>query len=348
MAVLPIGGSGVVPSSSGASAAIFNELNALTRRAYIRRLIVQIYFSTPSLMVMMSGAQKSAGGLNQITVPVQGNSMVQGSWAGPSGNFNKPGVIPGVQAAAFNTAYFLIPVPLMLNEVLIQSTEAIIPILDARMNDVKNVAMQQMGSALFSNNSADALMPSGFFEASDNGNTVATYGGINRTGAGNSFWQGQVYNIGGAFNTRQLVSTRLIQATDVSGGEMPTFVVMNPSNYASLNNDFIGVEQYRLDPNAKYSDDPDARVRSSFPNLNIAGVPVFLDHWCPVGTAYAINTKYTGMYMDENAAFDFSGFESLIAIGQLAQVGVALTGYNAITTKPVANVRWTGITSAAY
>ncbi len=348
MAVTPIGGTGVVPSASGASAAVFNELNALTRRAYVKKLVVQIYFSTPTLMMMMSGAQRSAGGLNQITIPVQGNSMVQGSWAGPQGNFNKPQVIPGTQAAAWNTSYFLIPIPLMLNETLIQSTEAIIPILDARMNDVRNVAVQQMGSALFTNNTANPYMPDSFYSAFDNGNNVASYGGLNRTAAGNQFWQSQLYNINGAFNTRQLVSTRLIQATDVAGGEMPTYVVMNPANFASLNNDFIGVEQIRLEPNAKYSSDPDARIRSSFPNITVAGVPVFLDHWCPVGEAYGVNTQYTSMYCSEDAFFDVSDFQSLIAIGQLAQVAVAIVGYNVISSKPVSGVHWTGINSAAY
>jgi hypothetical protein len=35
---------------------------------------------------------------------------------------------------------------------LIQSTEAIIPIIDARMNDVYAVMAQQMGGAIFTNN----------------------------------------------------------------------------------------------------------------------------------------------------------------------------------------------------
>jgi hypothetical protein len=44
---------------------------------------------------------------------------------------------------------------------LIQSTEAVIPILDVRMNDVYAVTAQQIGSAAFTNNSANPLMPQG-------------------------------------------------------------------------------------------------------------------------------------------------------------------------------------------
>jgi len=131
MAVL--GGTGVVP---GSTTATFTELTALTRRAFIPRVTVQIYFSAPTFMLLLGNAQKSAGGMNQITGPVQGQSMVQGAWTGYSGTFNKPQVIPGVNTFAFNTAYFVVPVPLVLGESLLQSTEAIVPILDVRMNDV--------------------------------------------------------------------------------------------------------------------------------------------------------------------------------------------------------------------
>ena len=54
MAVL--GGTGVVP---GSSSAIFTELSSLTRRAFIPRVTVQLYFSTPTLMMLMSNAQRN-------------------------------------------------------------------------------------------------------------------------------------------------------------------------------------------------------------------------------------------------------------------------------------------------
>jgi hypothetical protein len=121
-----IGGSGIAPTQGGA---VFNELTALTRRAFIPRVTVQLYYSTPTLNLLMGSAQRSAGGMNQITGPVQGNSMVQGAWTGYSGSFNKPQIIPGVQNFAFNTSYFVVPVPIVLGETLIQATEAIVPIL---------------------------------------------------------------------------------------------------------------------------------------------------------------------------------------------------------------------------
>ena len=254
---MPIPGTGIVPQAGG----IFNELTSLTRRAFIPRVTVQIYFSTPTLMLLIGNAQKSAGGLSQITGPVQGQSMVQGAWTSYAGNFNKPTVIPGVQNFQFNTTYFVVPVPLVLGEALLQSTEAVVPILDVRMNDVYAVTAQQMGSAIFTNNTANNLMPSSFIDGFDNGTNVATYGGISRTAAGNQFWQGQYVNYAGAnlFTTspggRANLAAYLIQFTDVAGGEAPDYVVMSPSDYAALNSQFMATETQFIRPGGAYSID---------------------------------------------------------------------------------------------
>jgi len=339
---MPIPGQGVVPPAGG----IYNELAALTRRAFIPRVVVQIYYSTPTLMMLLKNAQRSAGGMAQITGPVQGNSMVQGSWAGYSGAFNQPQIIPAIQNAQWNTAYNITPVPLVMGESFLQSTEAVVPILDARMNDVKAYLAQQMSSALYTNNSANVLMPNGFVEATDNGTNVPIYGGINRTAQGNSFWAGQYYSVGTNILNRKAMAQYLIQITDAAGGECPDFVIMSPSDYAALNSDFIGVENIYVTPGSNYSFD--TTNRSSFPNLLISGVPFYGDHWCPKGTMYFINTKYTGMYLSEDAPFEFSGFYSTIPMLQVAQIGVCIVGYQVVSFKPSANAVITGFSGGAF
>ncbi len=113
-----------------------------------------------------------------------------------------------------------------------------------------------------------------------------------------------------------------------AGGEAPTFVVMAPGDYATLNNDFIGVEREFINPGQTYS--MDTQARSSFPNLNVSGIPIFSDYFCPTGQAFAVNVKYMSFYMSEDAAFDFSGFYSLVPLGQIGQQGVVVVGYDPI------------------
>lgn len=341
---MPIAGTGIAPAAGG----IFNELTSLTRRAYMRRLVVQLYYATPTLMMLLGGAQRAAGGVNPITAPVQLSSMVQGAWVGYTGAFNKPQVVPGSSAAQWNLSYFSVPVPLVLGEALLQSTEAIIPILDARMNDVRAVTVQQMSQALFTNNTANALMPSSFVDGFDNGANVATYGGINRNAAGNGKWKGQLYPNAGAVLTQNLMSQYSIQITDAAGGEMPKFAIMSPSDFATLSSSLQTKENIYVTPGAPYTTNLGTQIRSGFPNIIISGVTFFLDHFQPKGTITFVNQDYTNLYLSDDAPFVFSGFYSAIPVLQIAQIGIALCGYNVITTKPVANANITGVTGGAF
>ena len=333
---MPLPGLGVAP----AAGSLYNELASATRRAFVPRLFVQIYFGSPSLFYMMGNAQRAAGGLNQITIPAQGQSMVQGQFTGYGGGFNSPVITPGIQNLQFNLAYWVVPIPLPFGETIIQATDREISILKARMNDVYAVTRQNMARLQFTNNASSPLLPDSFLNAFDNGTNFPTYGGINRNNAGNSAFKGQYINLNsGTFSlgtvgfTRKSMATLLSYVTDQAGGESPTFVVMNPGDYATLNNDFIGIEQIHQIPPAQGLT-MDTAVRSSFPNLYVSGVPIFADHFCPQGTVVGSNVKYTSMYLSEDAAFDFSGFYSLVPLGQIGQQGVVVVGYDLVTAKP--------------
>jgi hypothetical protein len=295
---------------------------------------------------MIGNAQRAAGGLNQITIPAQGNSMVQGQFTGYGGGFNSPVITPGIQNWQFNLAYWVVPVPLPFGETVLQATDREISLLKARMNDVYAVTRQNMARLIFTNNSSNPLFPDSFQNAFDNGTNFPTYGGISRTAAGNANFQGQYINMAaGKYSstfsvningfTRKAMAVLLAQVTDVAGGEAPTFVVMNPGDFATLNTDFVGDENIYIDPNASYTHSMSAQVRSSFPNLVVSGVPIFADHFVPQGNVFGVNVKYTAFYLSEDAAFDFSGFFSLVPLGQIGQQGVVVVGYDVITAKPV-------------
>ncbi len=351
---MPLPGLGVAP----AAGSLYTELSAVTRRAFVPRLFVQMYFGSPTLFYMTGNAQKAAGGLNQVTIPLQGNSMVQGQWTGYGGGFNSPNITPGIQNAQFNLAYWVVPVPLPFGETIIQATEREISLLKARMNDVYAVTRQNMATLLFSNNGSNPLYPDSFQNAFDDGTNFPTYGGISRTASGNSNFQGQYINAT-AYNTaygtlspasigftRTTMATLLAQVTDRAGGEAPTFVVMAPGDYARLNEDFIGVEQIFNKPGEMWNMDTGAR--SSFPNITVSGIPIFCDHFCPTGSVFGVNTKYTSMYLSEDAAFDFSGFYSLVPLGQMGQQGVVVVGYDVLTAKSKSGFWCYGVAGARF
>lgn len=333
---MPLPGIGVAP----AAGSLYNELSAVTRRAFVPRLFVQIYFGSPTLFYMTGNAQRAAGGLNQVTIPLQGNSMVQGQFTNYGGGFNSPVITPGIQNGQWNLAYWVVPVPLPFGETVIQATDREISLLKARMNDVYAVTRQNMARLMFTNNSASSNLPDSFQNAFDAGTNFPTYGGINRSAQGNSAFQGQYINLNsGTFSlgtagfTRTSMATLLAYVTDNAGGESPTFVVMHPADYATLNSSMVGFEQTFVNPGGTYT--MDTPIRSSFPNINISGIPIFADHFVPKGNVFGVNVKYTSMYLSEDAAFDFSGFYSLVPLGQIGQQGVVVVGYDVITAKSV-------------
>jgi hypothetical protein len=289
---------------------------------------------------------------------MQGQSMVQGSFTGYGGGFNSPVVTPGIQNGQWNLAYWVVPIPLPFGETIIQATDREISLLKARMNDAYATTRQNIARLLYTNNSANPQLPNSFLDAFDNGTNVPTYGGINRTAAGNSAFQGQYINVGTGttFNTnystatlgfnRKAMSALLSKITDAAGGEAPTFGVMNPADYATLNNDFIGVENQYVMPGRAYT--ADTPIRSSFPNINVAGVPIFADHFCPLGNAFFCNVKYTNLYLSEDAAMDFSGFYSLVPLGQIGQQGIVVLGYDLVSAKSSSGAWVYGFAGNAY
>ena len=338
---MPQLGVGIVPSG-----AIGNELVALTRRAFIPRLVVQIYKSTPLLSLLLRNAQRARGGVSQVTVPVQGSSFVNFSWSDYSGVFPQPPVQTAAQNAEFNLKLGVIPIPFLGMEALVQSSEVVIPILKARMADAKTVAVQSISAALFTNNSTvpGQTQIDSMLQAYDDGTNVTTYGGISRTT--NTFWKSTLSTSAGAISTRISFIKKIVQCTALSGGESPDFVVMSPGDWTTLMTDFMSSETFFTNPNSRYREDD--IVNAGFRGLMLGDTPIFLDPFCPAGTAYLINSRYLALYLSEDAPFAFSGFYSSIPNLQIANIGVVIVALNLICTKPISGMRITGITGAAF
>ena len=182
--------------------------------------------------------------------------------------------------------------------------------------------------------------------AYDNGTNVASYGGISKS---NSFWQGQYYpNQGGISNiaSRVGMATMLTRVQTGAGGEDVDFAVMNPADWATLMADFMGFEQYQTTPRSRYGKGD--VVNSGFRAIQVLNTPIFPDPWCPRGEMYMINSRYLAMYMSEAAPFIFTGFESMIPLGQLASIGVLLTALDLVCSKPSSGAHITGLAAPAW
>lgn len=333
-------GNGITPGG-----AIGLELTAVTRRAFVPKMVVQIYKATPMLSILMKNGQRARGGVSQVTTPVQGSSFVTFSWSDYSGTFPQPSIQTAAQNAEFNLKLGLVPIPFMGMEALIQSSEVVIPLLEARMADAKTVLVQAISSAIYTNNSAvtGGTVVNGLPEAYDDGTNVTSYGGISRST--NPFWKSYLKTSAGGILSRVALIPYLVKVTSNAGGEAPDFMVMSPADWTTLMTDFMSLEQFNTNPGSKYGSDD--VVNAGFRGVMLGNTPIFLDPFCPVGTAFIINSKYLAMYISEDADFAFSGFYSAIPNLQIANVGVLILAFNLVCSKPISGGQITGITGGS-
>lgn len=312
---MPQFGTGIIPAQGAAAA----ELTAVTRRAFLPKVFVQLWKSTPMMAALLAHAQVATGGLSPITVPLQGNPMVSIQNVGYDGSFNQPGVTPGLQNAEFNLKGYLTAIPFLGFEGLVQLDYSVVPLIEARMNDATNVTLDRFSSDIY-NNVANLQSMVGLPAAVDDSTNANVYGGINRTNS--PFWKATfVNNTQVTQPTRNLMLQYIAQVTKVTG-EMPKMGLMGFGTWAALAQDFASQERYLVTPNSAFGD---GKVSALFRALDVAGVPFYADPYCPEGTLYLLNTDYISLYVHERASFYFTGFESTLANGQFGYIGALLT-----------------------
>lgn len=320
---MPQFGTGVLPSG-----AVGTELSYITRRGFIPKMVVQIYNASPLIACLLANANNASGGVSPITVPVQGASYVTPAWTDYSGSFASPSVQQGAYNAEFNLKALVVPIPFLGMEGLVQVSEAIIPRIEAVMNDATNGAIDTLSTALYGNYSNNQQII-GLPGAIDDGTTLTTYGGLSR--ATNTWWQSKRYTASAA-PTRNLI-LQYVVGTVKNCGEKPTFGVTGPGTWHLLATDFVSQERYLITPDGQYADDKSG-ARAAFQALMVAGVPIYLDPYATEGILYLYNENYTSLYVHENAAFAFTGFESTLPNFQIGYIGAVLTLLELVCAKP--------------
>jgi len=330
---MPIGG-GIIPATGSSQ---YTELTYVTRRAFIPKLVVQLYNSTPLLAALIANSQQASGGVSSVTVPVQGSQFVNAQWSDYSGSFNQPAVQQGAYNAEFDLKLMIAPVPFLGMEGAVQQDAAIIPLIEARMNDATNVMMDAMATALYTNTTNNQQFIGLPAAVSSSG----TYGNISRSSY--TWWQSAQYAAGNVNPTRQNI-LQYIAGTVKKGAEVPTFGVCGFGTWILLAQDFVGQEQYVITPGNGFDADGNG-PQAAFRALMVAGVPIYPDPYCPEGTVYFLNMNYLSLYIHEQGSFVFTGFESTLPNWQIGYVGAVLMIAELVSTKPKTMTQVTGYNS---
>jgi hypothetical protein len=330
---MPIGG-GIIPATGSSQ---YTELTYVTRRAFIPKLVVQLYNSTPLMAALITNSQQASGGVSSVTVPVQGSQFVNAQWSDYSGSFNQPAVQQGAYNAEFDLKLMIAPVPFLGMEGAVQQDAAIIPLIEARMNDATNVMMDAMATALYTNSTNNQQFIGLPAAVSSSG----TYGNISRSAY--TWWQSKQYAAGNVNPTRQNI-LQYISGTVKNGAEVPSFGVCGFGTWTLLAQDYVGQEQYVITPGSGFDGDANG-PQAAFRALMVAGVPIYPDPYCPEGTVYFLNTNYLSLYIHEQGSFVFTGFESTLPNWQIGYVGAVLMIAELVNTKPKSMTQVTGYNS---
>ena len=221
-----------------------------------------------------------------------------------------------------------------------QVDHAVIPLIQARMNDVSNATMHLMATDAYSG-ITDNLHVVGLDGAVDDGTNMPTYGGISRVA--NPWWQSYVRAAGGVAPTRKNVLQWIVGLNNFCS-EQPSFGVTDAATWAALAQDYVGAESYVITPGNAFDSDGD-RPRAAFKALDCAGLPIYLDQYVPpqdAGSIYMLNSSYLNAYWHDMASFNFSGFESTIPNFQLGYVGVLVNAWAIVNVKPKCSGRING------
>jgi hypothetical protein len=293
----------------------------------------------------MANAKAARGGVSQITIPIQGSSFVNFSWGSFAGDFQMPTDAAAIQDAQFSLKLGMVPIGFFGMEAIVQSSEVVIPKLRAVMSDAAVVIKQAYAQSLYANNYANPQAWDSLAQAYDDGTNVPNYGGVARSTG--SFWSGQlITNTGAAATTRVGMAQLLTRIQQGAGGEAPDYAVMNPANWATLMADFMNLEMFTTTPRSIYGKDD--VVNAGFRAIRVLDTPIFPDPFCPLGTCYVVNSRYTGLFMSEYAPMTFSGFESQIPMGQISDIGVLISASDLVCSKPSSGAQITGITGTAW
>jgi len=279
----------------------------------------------------------ASGGVSSITVPVQGTALTAFQWSGYTGSFSSPTQTQGIYNAEFNFKLGIVPIPFLGMEGLLQMDHSIVPLIQARMNDAAHVTREALSTALYTNASTTSQLL-GLPAAIDDGSTVQTYGGIDRSTY--TWWAAQLKAHSPNVDPTRAQILEEVNRVTAQTGEMPTLGVVGFGTFTKMATDFLGLERYNLTPEGGFD-----VVRSAFRAIDVAGVPIYADPDMTEGQMYLINCNYVNLNIHDSASFAFTGFESLLTNNQIGYIGALVIVTELTNSKCKVNGKVTGLNS---
>lgn len=270
----------------------YNQLDSITEKKFIPKMVDNIFDSNPLLMKLKEKSPKLDGG-ERIMVPLLYAATTASGWF--SGLDNLDGSDnDSFTAAAFTWKQAYANVTISRLDELKNSGDA------GKLNFVKNKVMAAektikdiLGTGVFN----DGTTTNAFVGLRAIIGTSSTIGGISQTDY--SWWRGQVDST----STVMTIPTLQTQFSAASiDSDSPDMILSNRTNY----------DRYYslLQPQQRFVDSKMAA--GGFVSLMFNGKPWVVDSHSPANHVFMINTNYLDLYIHKDENFRYREFQDLV------------------------------------
>ena len=302
----------------------FDQILSTTLKNYIPKLTDNIFSARPLFYALTNGQtiRRISGGANIVVPIIYGTNSTAGSYAGT--DTIDITAQTGISAAEYSWGQYAATVTISGIEEAKNNGEAqIIDLLEGKIFQTQESVIENMNTMFWADGSGNGGKDwNGLHLIVAKPNT--SLGGIDPTGAGNSFWASTEVNQGGALTQAGMAS---IYNTISVGNDQPTIIITTQTLYEKY--EALLVDQIR------YTDTDMAD--GGFQNLLFKGCPVTFDGAAASGQFLFLNTKYLQLVAHSDVWFkptpfvrptnQDAVFSQLLCYGQLTCSNRARQGY---------------------
>jgi hypothetical protein len=268
----------------------YDQINAITEKKFIPKLVDNIFASTPLMQRLEKKLKKLDGG-TKVLQPLNYAQASAGGWYSGADTLNNTDN-DVITSAEFDWAQIYQSISISRRDELKNSGDA------AKINFVKSKV--QIAEKSIKDTVAAGLYNAGSDPKAILGlrtfvDTDATYAGISQVTY--SWWQA---NVDSTSTTLTIPVMQSLWGSCSIEGETPTVITSTQSNYDR----FYGL----LQPQQRFMDE--ATAKAGFTSLLFNGVPFIADSKCPSGHVFMLNEDYLELYVHKEENFRFEPFSS--------------------------------------
>lgn len=260
------------------------------------QLVDNFFTGSPLWVRLRSRNNVMLDGGDRIRQPIVFNNLPGGSY-GVGDNFDttRRNVL---ESMIFDWRRYYVNITMEgLEDLQNAGANRVIDLVSTKMDVAELTMIQNLGIDAFGSGGGNLI--TGLRAAVDNGDLVATYGGISRDGTAQDVVRGNLDTTGGVFSLTLMNDTMMGTGTGPAlGREKPDLIITNQTIWNSW--------WARVQPSQRFGSEDLKEVGMDAIRFN--GADVVVDPQCPANHVYFLNTRFIKLIVHTTRNFSFRGW----------------------------------------